>query len=267
MNVESLMDLGMDKLFLFFTTMLLCFARFIGFMLLGPLWGSAHIRPPIKVGFSALLVIIIWPFIPIPSELPGGPIMLILLVAIQIFVGFVISYVSHILLAISQFGGQVIDIQTGLSSAVAQDPIAKDRVNLIHRVKLYLTLMVFLSLNGHLNMIKAIVRSFEVVPLTGARLSGAFIHQLITMTSEIFLIGIQIAMPVMGALFIVQIALGIMARVAPQMNVFMLSFPLNILVGLSLLIAAMPVFVRRLEPIISDNLHYVMRAIEYMIPK
>lgn len=267
MNLDTLMNLGEDRFFLFFATLMLTLARIIGFFVQAPIFGSKHINHRVLIGIATLLTIVVWPHIPIPEDLPGGPITFILLLVTQLSVGLVIGYVSFIPMAMAQFGGEMIDIQMGLSSAAAYDPSTKGTINLIRRLQFYLAMTFFLMMDGHHALIKATVRSFEIVPLTGTRFSGMLIQELIKMTGQVFFVGIQMALPVMGALFMVQIALGIMARVAPQMNVFMLSFPVNILVGMSLLTAAMPIFIRRLEPLFQENIDWVLTALRYMIPQ
>jgi flagellar biosynthesis protein FliR len=265
--MEGLLDLSSDTLFLYFTTFLLTFARMVGFFVQAPIWGSGHMKSHISIGFLAMMTFLIWPQVPLPSELPGGPIALILLIITQIFVGLVIGYVSFIPMAMAQFGGEMMDIQMGLSSAAQYDPSSKGTINLIRRLKFYLAMIFFLLVDGHHVLIHAAAKSFEIVPLTGTRFSGMLIGELIKMTGSIFYVGVQIALPVLGALLMIQIALGIMAKVAPQMNVFMLSFPLNILTGMTLLTAAMPLFIKRLPQLFESNVDLIIETLRHMIPK
>ncbi len=266
MSTTDILSLGEDRLFLFFMSFLLCLARTIGFFVQAPIWGSNHINKQVKVGLSAGVAIVIFPYIPIPDALPGGPFTFILLVASQITVGLVIGFVAFIPMAMAQFGGELMDIQMGLSSAAANDPSSKGTINLIRRLKFYIAMIVYLILNGHHVLLDAIARSFEIVPLTGVRFSSILITELIRITSELLYVGVQIGLPVLGALFMIQIALGIMAKVAPQMNVFMLSFPLNILMGLTILVSSIPLFVARLKPLFSRNFNDVVTAIRMIVP-
>jgi flagellar biosynthesis protein FliR len=267
LNPEALLDLSTDKLFLYFTTYLLTFARIIGFFVQAPIWGSKHINNQIKVGFMALMTFLIWPHIPLPYELPGGPITLLLLVITQIFIGLVIGYVAFIPMAMAQFGGEIMDIQMGMSSAAQYDPSSKGTINLIRRLKFYLAMLMLMIVNGHHVLIHATAKSFEIIPLTGTRFTGILIDELVRMTGQIFYVGIQITLPVLGALLMVQVSLGIMAKVAPQMNVFMLSFPLNILTGLTMLGASMPLFVKKLPEYFDQNVDLIIDTLRYMIPK
>ena len=123
--------------------------------------------------------------------------------------------------------------------------------------------------NGHHKLVEIIFSSFKVIPVTGLNYSGDVMHQLIVMTSQIFYLGVQLASPAMAALFTTQIGLGMLARVAPQMNVFMLSFPLNIAIGITVLVAALPLIVNSLQKLFELNNDYVIQIIKAMsiLPK
>jgi flagellar biosynthesis protein FliR len=166
----------------------------------------------------------------------------------------------------AQFGGETMDVQTGLSSAATYDPSSKGTINLIRRLVFYMAMIAYLMMNGHHVLIKAVVKSFDIVPLTGVRFSDTLVTELIRLTGQVLYVGVQIALPVVAALFMIQIALGIMAKVAPQMNVFMLSFPLNILVGLSIMTSSMPIFYQRLKPLFEQNFNDIITALQQIIP-
>lgn len=256
-----------NQAFLYMFTFGLVFARVIGFLIQAPIWGSKHINSKVKIGFAACLALVLFPNVELPSELSGGPIIIILLVFTQITVGMVIGWVSFLSMATAQFGGEMLDIQMGLSSAAASDPSSKGTINLIRRLQFYLAMLLYLIMDGHHILLLAISKSFEIIPLTGMRFSGTLITELIQMSGRVLYVGVQIALPALGALFMVQIALGIMARVAPQMNVFMLSFPLNIMVGLTLLSASIPLMVHVYYQIFLENEQYVIRTLQLMMTK
>src|ERR1043165_7359756 len=117
----------------------------------------------------------------------------------------------------AQFGGEVLDIQMGLSVAAQSDPATHGAVNLIRRLDFYMAMLLYLLMNGHHEMWKAIFWSFDVVPLTYFQMTQMQMDSMIALGSDLYRIGLQLASPAVGALFIAQIALGLMARVAPQM--------------------------------------------------
>jgi flagellar biosynthetic protein FliR len=246
---------------------MLVLARMIGFFVQAPIWGSKHINQQVLVGFTACVAMVIFPNVALPENLDGNPIIFILLIASQLFIGMVMGYTSFLCMACAQFGGEMLDIQLGLSSAAASDPSSKGTINLIRRLQFYLAMTLYLIFDGHHILMKAAAKSFDIIPLTGTRFSGKLIEELIMLSGKIFYIGVQIALPAMGALFMVQIALGVMARVAPQMNVFMMSFPLNILVGLTILIATIPILARYYGRLFEYNNDWLIRVMQLLIPQ
>jgi flagellar biosynthetic protein FliR len=122
-------------------------------------------------------------------------------------------------------------------------------------------------MDGHHFLIRAVFRSYDLIPLSGVNFSQDVVPEMIRLCSQIFYLGIQIAAPSLAALFLTQVALGLLARVAPQMNVFMLSFPLNIAVGLTLLCSSMYILLMTYHNLFLKNNDDVMRVIQMMVPK
>ena len=257
----------MEEAFLYFMSFGLIFARIIGFLVQAPIWGSKHINGKVKIGFAAVFAMILFPHVPLPRELSGGPVIFILLIFAQVTVGLAIGWTAFLAMATAQFGGEMLDIQMGLSSAAANDPSSKGTINLIRRLQFYLAMLLYMIMDGHHILLKAVAKSFEIIPLTGTRISGTLVKEMIHMAGQILHVGVQIALPALGALFMVQIALGIMARVAPQMNVFMLSFPLNIMVGMTLLSSSVPLLAVVYSKIFMENEEYIIRVLQLLIPK
>ena len=157
--------------------------------------------------------------------------------------------------------------QLGLSIAASFDPSAGGTVNLLRRFHFYVAMMVYLIINGHHTLLTAVYRSFEVVPVdTMTFIRGPLVHDIIWLTNDLLRVGLEIASPALAALFIVQMALGLVARASPQMNVFMLAFPVNIAVGTALLSASMPNLTNKLIWMFSDNYHTVLKFIVLMKP-
>jgi flagellar biosynthetic protein FliR len=170
------------------------------------------------------------------------------------------------IMAAAQFGGELLDTQMGLSVAASFDPASGSSVNMMRRMKFYLAMIIYLCLDGHHFLIRAMFKSFEIVPVTGCSFGKDLITQLVKMTGQIFYLGIQIAAPSLAALFMTQIGLGLLARVAPQMNVFMLSFPLNIAVGLTLISASLYILMKSYQIFFMMNNETVMNTVKVLAP-
>lgn len=250
---------------------LMIFVRIIGFFVQAPIWGSHHIPKNVLAGTAAMLALVLFPQVPVPKAVfamgqrlnsmdlfPLG-----FMVASQFAVGLIIGYLSFIVMAAVQFGAELLDVQMGLSVAASFDP-GQGSVNMIRRMMFYIAMILYLLMNGHMRLLEALKYSFEVIPLTGIVLTPKLITLLWMKTGQVFVLGLQIASPIVAALFITQVALGLLARVAPQMNVFMLSFPLNIMIGLSLLSASLLLLGERLHVLFDEEIRWVVKAIHML---
>jgi flagellar biosynthetic protein FliR len=246
--------------------LLLVFSRIIMIFVQAPIWGSEHIKKPILVGMAFSMSLLIFPSIPVPTDFPTEIRGFIPILLTQLAVGLVIGWVSFLVMATAQFGGELLDIQMGLSAAAAADPSSHGAINLIRRLKFYIIMLLYLLTNGHLDFWRAIQYSFKVLPVTSFHITTGLMDRMIDMGAEIYIIGLQIASPVVGALLVAQVSLGLMARVAPQMNVFMLSFPMNLGVGLILLTASMPYLMEIFNSQLTLNLDHVNEVIQLLRP-
>lgn len=227
----------------FYTAFGVCLLAFVRIVLIfrqAPILGSNHMKSQVKVGLAALLAIVAFPHLKIPDNFPSEPRGYILCILSQIAVGLAIGFVSYLVMAAAQFGGEMMDIQMGLSAAATMDPSSGGTSKLIMRLNFYFAMLLYLGTNGHHMFLRALYHSFEVIPVTTFNVNGKLIELFIAHTEAIFSIGLQIAAPPLAALFITQIAMGLVSKVAPQMNVFMLSFPMNIGVGMMMLAVGLP---------------------------
>ena len=245
---------------------LLAFTRIVFVTLQAPILGSKHYKNQVKVGLAASLTIVAFPALPMPTYFPSEMLGFIQCILTQIIVGLAIGLVSFLVMAGAQFGGEMMDIQMGLSVAASMDPSSGGASKLLMRLNFYIAMLLYLVVGGHHQLMIALFESFEIIPLTGFRVRGEFIELLIKWTAEIFVVGVRIAAPALAALFITQVALGLLARVAPQMNVFMLSFPLNIAIGLMMFSIGLPVIMKLLVARFEVNDFRLRSTIKEMAP-
>lgn len=249
-----------------FSMWLLAFARFAGFFVQAPIFGSHHFDKKVLVALAATMSIVLFPELKLPPTFTFEIVPYFLMVATQVVTGLVIGFVSFMIMAAAQFGGEMLDVQMGLSVASSFDPATGSTVNMMRRMKFYLAMILYLIMDGHHFLIRAIYQSFDLIPVTGMNLTGNVITQCVVLTGQIFYLGLQISAPALAALFVTQVALGLLARVAPQMNVFMLSFPLNIAIGLSLICASMYVLFMTYHNLFDQNYRDVMAIVKAMAP-
>lgn len=255
-----------EQVFMAWGTALLAFARIAMVFVQAPIWGSQHFKAPIKVGMAASVTLVAFPSLNVPDPFPLDMRAFIFALLCQLAVGLVIGWVSFLVMATAQFGGEMLDVQMGLSAAAQADPSSHGAVNLLRRLHFYVAMLLYLMVDGHHKLWEAVFYSFQVVPLNHFQMTELQIETFINLAGEIYIIGLQIASPAVAALFVAQIALGLLARVAPQMNVFMLSFPMNLAVGLMLLTVSLPYIITVLELRFDVNIEQLDQAIQMLRP-
>jgi flagellar biosynthesis protein FliR len=228
---------------------LLVFFRVTGVMMLAPIFGSAMAPAPVKIFLSLVLAVL---FFPVVRE-PGAPAafegsVLALAVVWELAIGLLIGFAAAMLFAGVQFGGHLIDQELGILQANLLDPMLNEQISIVGQFKVLLASLVYLLINGHHLLIGAVAESFRAVPMMGLRFSkGAALHLSDTLMRDVFRMGIEIAAPALVTLFLVTIAMAFMARTAPEMNIFALSFTLRIAVGFVVIAIGVGLFVAGFE--------------------
>jgi len=228
---------------------LLVFFRITGVLMLAPIFGSGMAPAPVKIFLSLVLAVLFFPLLQAkdaPVGLEGTA--LVLAVIWELAVGLLIGFASALLFAGVQFGGHLIDQELGILQANLLDPMLNEQISIVGQFKVLLATVVYLLINGHHLLIAAVSDSFRAVPLLGLKFSqGAALHLSDTLMRDVFRMGIEIAGPALVTLFLVSIAMAFMARTAPEMNIFALSFSLRIAVGLIVVALGVGLFVAGFE--------------------
>ncbi|CAH2712880.1 Flagellar biosynthetic protein FliR [Neobacillus rhizosphaerae] len=223
---------------------LLVFVRITSFMVTVPVFSGRQIPARFKIGFSIVLSVLCVGVInePIHSFSLGTMVLLILK---EFMVGIVLGMVANILFYAVQLAGALLDLQIGFSMASLFDPTFGTNSQLTGRFKNILAILVLLATNGHHLLIQGILASFEWISLPAyvpALMDGRMSTFLLECVQQMFMIGFMMAAPLIGTLFIVDIALGIIARTVPQMNVFAIFPPVKILIHFLMYIFVLPGF-------------------------
>jgi flagellar biosynthetic protein FliR len=217
---------------------MLVLSRVAGIFAALPVFGGRQLPTRIKVVTVFMITLVCFPTLSItPPQVPTDVFTLALLALSELMVGLTLGFITQIIFAAVEFSGQIIGMQMGLTISSIIDPSKGTQTQIMSVIQTLFATLMFLALNIHHVFIRAIIDSFKVIPLGGWHLNGELINFLVQRTADIFIIGIRLAAPVMVALLLTTVALGIMARAFPQMNVFMISMPLNI--GLGLIISGM----------------------------
>ncbi len=206
-----------------------------------PLLNSRNIPAQLKVMLILMLSVALYPLVQtqqvvIPQRLGH----LGLIVVSEMLIGLTIGFVAQILFAGIQLGGEIISQQMGLNFATIFDPQNAHQVSLIAHFQDVLAMLLFLSGSAHHWFIIAMAESLQSIPLGALSASGAVLPVILTLLGKACVIAIQLAAPVSIALLLATLALGVIARLVPQLNVFALSFPATLGLGMVMLALALP---------------------------
>jgi flagellar biosynthetic protein FliR len=197
-----------------------------------PVFGSGTAPARVRLGLTILLTLLIFPVVKplIPS--PDFSILaLAVLMASEGLLGLMVGFTAQLVFTAVELGGSIIGYKMGFAAANVFDPQNQRQIELISQYQNIIAILIFLVLDVHHLFIRAIVRSYELLPPGGIDVGGEAVPFLMSLAGHMFSLGIQFSAPVLAVLILSGLVMGILSRVFPQLNVFMLSFPLNIGVG------------------------------------
>jgi len=230
-----------------FTLFTLVLGRLAGIFSAIPLFGGERVPMKIRALVTFSLTLVCFPVLKLSHvDLPSDFLSLLLLIVAEALIGITLGLVAQAVFGAVEFCGQVIGMQMGFSMSSLFDP-TMGQVPLMAMFQTLVATLLFLTLGAHHIFIKAMVDSYTLIPVGGWHISGNLISYLVTITSGIFILGIKLAAPVMVALLATTVVLGVMARSFPQMNIFVVSMPLNIGIGFLALGLSLLVFIHTIE--------------------
>ena len=218
-----------------FQNFLLCLARVIALVAAIPAFAGTGISAQSKVMLAFTTALLLFPAM--APHTPRADFTLPsfgLLVINEVLLGVLIGLTAQLIFAAITFGGTVIGYQMGFAAANIFDPQTTQQLSLMSQFINVLALLACLALNGHHYFFRLIVESYVLLPPGPLDFSAGAVDELMRLTSRMFVLGVKFSAPILALLLIANMVLGILARVFPQLNVFMLSFPINI--GISFLV-------------------------------
>ncbi|MEE2872948.1 MAG: flagellar biosynthetic protein FliR [Candidatus Latescibacterota bacterium] len=224
-----------------FHIFLLILLRVSALLIVAPIFGHRLFLARAKVGLAVMVSMVIFPIVD-RFDVPVGFLPYAVMMVGEVIMGLVIGYAVLLLFIGIQFAGQLAGLQMGFGIVNVIDPASHDQVSIIGQFLNILAILLMLTLDGHHTILNGLLTSFDAVPLGGVVLKAPVAHKMIALTAEVFVIAIKVSAPIMIALFLISTAMGVLARTVPQMNVFIVGFPVQLAVGMSVLMAALPLF-------------------------
>lgn len=215
-------------------------ARILGLISTAPLFNNRAVPVRVRVGLGVAIAVAVVPALPPMPPVPAGSGVAMMVLIQQIGIGVALGFTLRVVFSAVDMAGELISIQMGLSFATIYDPVNASQTAVLAELLSLIASLVFLSMNGHLVMIDALIRSFELLPIQPKLMPGKGWLGLVQFGVIIFVAGLMMALPVIAALLVTNIALGILTRAAPQLNLFSIGFPVTMTVGLGALVLVMP---------------------------
>lgn len=248
-----MLSISLGQMELWLSVIFWPFVRVLALFLSAPVLSHRSIPARVKIGLALAIAIVAAPTSaepPPPLFSAAAPLLLIQ----QTLVGVMMGFAIKVVFAAVDLAGNVIGLQMGLSFAAFVDPVNANQTPLIGSFLNLLAMLLFLALDGHLILITSITRSFELAPLNTQFFNGIGWERLIALGSGLFQFGLQLSLPVLATMLVINLTLGVMSRAAPQLNLFSVGFPLTALTGIVLFAVFLPNMISAISAALNASL-------------
>jgi len=245
-------------------------------------WMAAYLWPLVRIGamllaapiFSSrqvpvrfrliLLLLITWMVAPTLPAMPAADVLSqtgFLIMLQQILIGVIMGFILQMVFGALVFGGQVVAYSTGLGFASMVDPQNGVQVPVIAQFYLILATLLFLLSNGHLLAIELMADSFQTLPVAVDGISRNGLLEIVAWGSRLFAGGLLISLPIVGAMLMVNMGMGVVMRAAPQLNIFSVGFPVTMLLGFALMWVSLPTVFNLFNEIVDEAFQLLMQLL------
>lgn len=230
---------------------LLIMLRMTGMLVVHPILGRQNIPVMVNAGLAFVMSIFLVNIVPIPA-LPTPTLLVFLYwVVKEMLIGIMASMVVRLMLSVMVISGEVVDMQMGMSMAKAFDPGSNTSISLTTQYFNVTFVILFFITNNHLTYLKMATQTFQVVPLGTFTLNTDAFYALPEMLSTVWLFALKLSLPVVVIEIIVTFAVGIIMRIIPQINVFVVNIQFKLFIGLLVLVFLVPSFTGFLENLVT----------------
>ncbi len=227
------------------------FIRFTTFIFLLPVFSIRQVPFMVKAGLGALLAFLVFPEpVPVPVDTFGPWAILILQ---EFAVGLILGFVVILTFAAVYFAGQLIDVPMGFGLVSVFDPATGTQLPLFSQFYHLLASLVFFAVDGHLWLLQALLGSYDYIPAASWLEMQSTAALMTELGGNVFRLGLQIAIPISGTILLTDVALGMVIRTVPQINVFVIGFPIKITIGMVMVFFVMPLYVHLLASLFARD--------------
>lgn len=231
--------------------------RILAVLSVAPLIGQARVPMRVRVGLGLAITVAVAPMLPpLPPVAPASAAGTLILVT-QAIVGLAVGFAMRLVFAAIEMAGDVAGTQMGLGFALFFDPGNVQHTPLLGQFLGLVATLTFVALNGHLMIVAALADSFRLIPIATGPLTGSMFETLARYGAIVFSAALQLSLPLVVTMLVVNLALGVLTRAAPQLNIFAVGFPVTLAIGFGALLLALPFFAPVFERLFFETFRFV----------
>lgn len=244
---------------------LLVLVRTSGIFFVSPFFGSRNVPNIMKIGLTLFLSVILTTTINADVEIGNLDITYTALIVKELMVGLIIGFISYMFFSAFYIVGQIVDMNIGIGMINVIDPQNGIQVPLMGNFYYIIAFLLLLAINGHHVIIRALVDSYNLIPIGGFQFKQDIGFFLVNILSKIFSIGFKLSTPIIAMIFLLDLMLGILVRTMPQMNVFVVGLPLKIMVGLLIVIITISIFSTVVNGVFDDMVNEIYNFLSNVV--
>lgn len=241
-----------------YMTFMMIALRMSGMIFFNPIFGRKGIPNMVKISMALGLAWAAFSTISFTDFTDFGTLSLMFAMTKEVMVGFVMGFIVTLFLAVFHIGGNVMDLQIGLGMATLYDPASQSQISWAGNITTILFSLLFFITNSHIRLLGIAAQSFYIVPLGDRMMQPAAAIYIVELFSQILAFAIQLALPIIVTQIVVEVAVGILMRMVPQINVFVINLQVKLGVGMLVIITILPSLVKyieKLNEVMLDRVH------------
>lgn len=245
-----------------FEFFLLILVRISGFIFVAPFFGLSNVPRRVKAGLSVFIAIVLFESMEKTPLEYTGVIGYAGIAITELMIGVIMGFMMNCCVYILSFSGQIIDMEIGFAMVNVMNPMANMTTTVTGNLYTYFVMLLLLASDLYRYILKAMLDAFTFIPVGQAVFRISIYNVMVTFIKDYFIIGFRIVLPVFAATLVVNVVLGVLAKVAPQMNMFVIGMQLKVFVGLVLLTLA-----ARYMPTVADMIYEEMKVMANEVTK
>lgn len=245
----------------------LIFLRMIAFVVSSVVFGSGNINVPVKILLALVLAMVVFPSAKMldlsPAQMSED---LVLLSAREVVIGLSLGFLTRLFFFTVGMTGELVSVSIGLGQAQIFNPMLGSNSNTVEQFYNTVATLIFFAINGHHMVLSGIVQSYELIPLAQLKINMGPFVEMVTFAQDMMVMAIKMCAPILGAVMVTNIAMGILGRAVPQINVLVTSVPVTLMLGFALMVICLPLLIMEMNGIMDlthTKLVLVMKALAF----